>query len=31
MQNMNIVVDVQGNIFKTCVDEKNFILEVTPT
>ena len=31
MQNMNIVVDVQGNIFITCVDEKIFILEVTPT
>ena len=29
MQNMNIVVDVQGNIFITCVDEKIFILEVT--
>ena len=24
MQNMSIVVDVQGKIFKTCVDEKLF-------
>ena len=24
MQDMSIVVDVQGKIFKTCVDEKRF-------
>ena len=29
MQNMNIVVNVQGKIFKSCVDEKFFILKVT--
>ena len=29
MQNINIVVNVQGKIFKTFVDEKFFILEVT--
>ena len=28
MQNINIVVNLQGKIFKSCVDEK-FILEVT--
>ena len=31
MQNISIVVDVQGKIFKTWVDEKIFILEVTPS
>ena len=31
MQKISIVVDVQGKIFKTCVDEKIFILEVTPS
>ena len=31
MENMSIVVDVQGKIFKPCVDEKIFILEVTPS
>ena len=29
MQNISIVVDVQGKIFKTCVQKKIFILEVT--
>ena len=29
MQNMNIVVNVQGKIFKSCVDEKCFTFEVT--
>ena len=29
MQKISVVVDVQGKIFKTCVDEKLFILEVT--
>ena len=29
MQNMNIVVNVQGKIFKSRVDEKFFIFEVT--
>ena len=29
MQNKSIVVDVQGKIFKTCLDENIFILEVT--
>ena len=29
MQNINIVVNVQEKIFKSCVDEKFFILEVT--
>ena len=31
MQKISIVVDVQGKIFKTCVDENIFILEVTPS
>ena len=31
MQKISIVVDVQGKIFKTYVDEKTFILEVTPS
>ena len=31
MQKISVVVDVQGKIFKTCVDEKLFILEVTPS
>ena len=31
MQKMSIVVDVQGKIFETWVDEKLFILEVTPS
>ena len=26
MQNMNIVVDVQGKVFESCVDKKNFYL-----
>ena len=29
MQKISILVDVQGKMFKTCVDEKIFILEVT--
>ena len=29
MQNINIVENVQGKIFKSCVDEKFFILEET--
>ena len=29
MQNMNIVVDLRGKMFKSCVDEKIFILDVT--
>ena len=29
MQKISIVVDVQGKIFKTCVDENFFILIVT--
>ena len=29
MQNINTVVNLQGKIFKSCVDEKFFILEVT--
>ena len=29
MQKISIVVDVQGKIFKTGVDKKIFILEVT--
>ena len=29
MQNINLVVNVQGKIFKSCVDEKFFIFEVT--
>ena len=28
MQNINIVVNVQGKIFKSCLDEKLFIFEV---
>ena len=31
MQKISIVVDVLGKIFKHCVDEKIFILEVTPS
>ena len=31
MQQISILVDVQGKIFKTWVDEKIFILEVTPS
>ena len=31
MQKISIVVDVQGKIFETWVDEKLFILEVTPS
>ena len=31
MQTNSIVVDVQGKIFKTCVEEKIFILEETPS
>ena len=30
MENISIVVDVQGKIFKTCVQEKKGILEVIP-
>ena len=30
MQKISIVVDVQGKIIKNCVDEKFFILKVTP-
>ena len=29
MQNIKIVVNVQEKIFKSCVDEKFFIFEVT--
>ena len=29
MQNINIVENVQGKIFISCVDEKIFIFEVT--
>ena len=29
MQKISIVLDVQGKIFKTSVDEKLFILKVT--
>ena len=29
MQNINIVLNVQGKIFKSCVDEKIFIFKVT--
>ena len=29
MQNLNSVVNVQEKIFKSCVDEKFFIFEVT--
>ena len=31
MEKISIVVDVQGKIFKTGVDKKIFILEVTPS
>ena len=31
MQKISIFAGVQGKIFKTCVDEKFFILEVTPS
>ena len=31
MQKISILVDVQGKIFKTCVDENFFILKVTPS
>ena len=31
MQKMSMVVDVWEKIFKTWLDEKNFILEVTPS
>ena len=31
MQKISIVVDVQGKVFKICVDEKFFILKVTPS
>ena len=31
MQKMSIVDDVQEKVFKTCVDEKFYILEVTPS
>ena len=31
MQKITIVLDVQGKIFKTWVDDKEFILEVTPS
>ena len=31
MQKINIVVDVQGKIFETCVEAKMFILEATPS
>ena len=31
MQNMNIVADVQGEMFESCVDKKFFILDVTST
>ena len=31
MQKISIVVDVHGKIFKTCVDEEIFILEMTPS
>ena len=31
MQQITIVVDVQGKIFETCVNEKIFLLEVTPS
>ena len=31
MQKMSIVIDVQGKIFETCVNEKFYILEVTPS
>ena len=31
MQKISIVVDVQGKIFKTCIDKKMFTLEVIPS
>ena len=31
MQKISIVVDVEGKIFKTFVDEKLFIPKVTPS
>ena len=31
MQKISMVLDVQGKIFKTCVDEKFDILKVTPS
>ena len=31
MQKISIVLDVQGKIFKTSVDEKLLILKVTPS
>ena len=31
MQKISIVLDVKGKIFKTSVEEKLFILKVTPT
>ena len=31
MQNMGLVVAVQGKVFETCVDINVFILEVTPS
>ena len=31
MQKISIVVDVEGKILKTSVDNKIFILEVTPS
>ena len=31
MQKISIVLDVQGKIFKTSVEETLFILKVTPT
>ena len=31
MQKISIVLDVQGKVFKTSVDEKLFILKVTPS
>ena len=31
MQKISIAVDVQGKIFKTFLDEKIYILEVTPS
>ena len=31
MQKISIVLDVQGKIFKTLLDEKFFILKLTPS
>ena len=31
MQKISMVLDVQGKIFNTCVDEKFDILKVTPS